>query len=250
MKHLLLTLTLLLIAPALQAEEIQFGTNLTLQVPDSLKWTGSKGTIEGSIPGHLYLLGKWLSHSGHDVGKMEAYGDSILFPGLKDARRISVTTEPWHDWTHDYRITTYRMPNADSTLVHVYQINANGCRYYFSFIPLSPQGEQTAQQIMHTGFDNHMWIGNAAAWWAMLAMAIIITSIIIVGEGGDGDDPLTPRSYIKSVTITMIIALTVITAVTWGHWGYWLRAMGCATALSLLVPPLRRPVIWLLDQCS
>lgn len=214
------------------AKELKFGKDLTVQIPDSMRYQSEKDFFEGHVPGELALYVKWLSTKDRDILKMESIGDTIVFPVLASAKLINTDHESWNDWSHDWRRNTYQMDNDDT--VYCYQITANGHRYYFFFYPLNEVGKELADGMMTNGFDNDKWFGNAGAWWVVLIILMMLFSSLYYNKSS------SEGGFSRYLCCQLFFTLPAIALAAYfcqGEWNQWWKISLLLVGIGLIAPP-------------
>ncbi len=226
------------------AEIITFGKNLTIEVPDSMRRLDPKGRLLLIANNDLAVAVECVRHEGHDIGKIKAMGDTILFPYLKQSVLVAEETEPWHDWTRDYIKRTY--VDADSLTSYTYHIDANSAHYIIVFAPTNEAGDTMANAIMDGGISNNSLISNAGWWWGTLLGLLLFASIALVVE----NDRYSFASHVKRGMILLTIFAVIALIFTHFQMDFFLKAMLIALIIVVVVPPFRKPMAYIIENAG
>lgn len=250
MRRILFFLTaLMLMVTAASAEKITIGT-LSFEVPDSLVRVPREQLADcynyAAYNPDIYVLVAYLNTDGLDMRKVEAKADSTYFPRLRGLVPVDVKEESWDDWTHNYKIRSYRL--ADSTLTTVCQVNANNLMYLIYSAAANEAGEAQVENI-NKSVHNSALMDNAPGWWGCL-LGFFFVGMLILSLTVAGDDGFTLGSYFKLTFITLII-VAAFTAYFCRHdWSFYPKVLMVSAGIIFLVPIFRKPINWIMENAD
>ncbi len=224
-------------------QEISIG-RLSLKIPSSmLKMEIKKTDFSASDHENLLMLVSSIPLDGNSASKISSKGDWLIYPLLKNAELMSTDKERWNDWVHDYEIHSYSYLDEDKDMkAYTYHIMAGGRYYIILFAPYTEKGDDMARKIMNEGITNNSWFSNGGIFWCGL---YIILGIIMIFYG-----EYNFWSHIKKAFWWLIVFSGIALYFTGMNMDYFWSAFWIALAIVLLVPPLRTPIIYILEHAD
>lgn len=234
-----------LVLGKINAREVTIGT-LSMELPDSLRQIDVENRVYSASDGeNLIMTISSINLNGKDLGKIRQKGDTLTYPFLKEATLIKTESEPWHDWTQDYVKHSYTyQENGKEYSAYTYHINANGNAYILLMLPYTEKGESMVEDITSKGLRSKGWYQAAAPWWWFLWIVVFIAMLFYAPEEGGYQF----GKHMKMLIIALVGFAVVGLITTRGDMNYFWPPFLIAVAITVLTPPLRTPILWILEH--
>lgn len=240
--HLTLILALIMGILTAQANEITIG-NLRFEIPDSARWDTEvpQGYRMRAWDNDFYMLIAAIDAQDLDVNKIRMMGDSIYFPKLKDLTPLEVKTDTWNQWTREYE--THHYKTADGHNITVHHIMDKWNCYLIYLYAENEAGQLKCTEVLAT-VQNGQIFNNAPWFWVIL---LFIVGMFLLFRYDDG---LRWGDYFITVIATIAITGAITLYFCWEDKDLWLEAMIWIGGFIILVPILRKPIVWVLEHAD